>query len=265
MSLHDVTRDELVQQLHDLGVQCGAVLLVHTAFSKIRPIEGGPSGLIAALHDALGPSGTLVMPSMSWDDDHVFDPGTTPCPDMGVVAETFWRSGGVLRSGNPAAFAAIGPHAGRTTATHPIDPPHGLDSPVGRAYELDALVLLLGVGHDADTTIHLAENLAAVRYRREKYVTVLKDGVPARFEYGEIDHCCQNFRFMDRWLDERRLQRCGTVGHGEARLARSRDIVDVAVQRLRANETVFLHAKGDCEECDDAWRSLPTSADTTAS
>jgi len=261
MSSRSATRDELVRQPHDLGVQRGAVLLVHTAFSKIRPVEGGPSGPIAALRDALGPSGTLVMPGMSWDDDHVSDPRKTPCPEMGVVAETFWRSCSVLRSDNPGAFAAIGPHAGQITAAHPIDPPHGLNSPVGRAYGIDALVLLLGVGHSADTTIHLAENLAPVRYRREKYVTVLKDGMPARFEYREIDHCRSDFSLLDRWLDESRLQRRGTVGHAEARLARSRDIVDAAVRRLHANETVFLHARGACEECDDAWRRLTARAE----
>ena len=82
---------------------------------------------------------------------------------MGIVAETFWRSPDVLRSDSPHAFAAIGPRAKEITAAHPLDPPHGLNSPVGRAYELDAQVLLLGVGHYANTTIHLAENLAGVR------------------------------------------------------------------------------------------------------
>jgi hypothetical protein len=43
-----------------------------------------------------------------------------------------------------------------------------------------------------------------------------------------------------------------TVGHAEARLARSRDIVAAALQRLRENETVFLHAHGECDECDQA-------------
>ena len=215
-------------------------------------MEGGPSGLIAALRDALGPDGTLVMPSMSSDDDSLFDPKTTPCRDMGVVAETFWRSSGVLRGDSPHAFAAIGPRAEQITAAHPIDPPHGLNSPVGRAYKLDAQVLLLGVSHDANTTIHLAENLAGVRYRREKYVTILESGKPFRFEYREIDHCCQNFVFADHWLDGNRLQCHGMVGHGKARLARSRDIVNVVTERLRAKETVFLHPKGVCDECDDA-------------
>lgn len=256
MNLNSTSPDVLVRQLLDLGVEPGAVLLVHTAFSRIKRVEGGPSGLIAALRDTLGPDGTLVMPSMSSDDDNPFDPMTTPCPDMGIVAEAFWRSPGVLRSNSPHAFAAIGPHAVQITARHPIDEPHGLDSPVGRAYELDAQVLLVGVGHDANTTIHLAENLAGVRYRREKYVTILQDGKPVWLHYREIDHCCQRFPLVDGWLDDKQLQRRRQVGHGEARLARSRDIVKVVTEHLRAEETVFLHPRGVDDECDEARRSM---------
>lgn len=161
---------QLIQQILDIGVTPGGVLLVHCAFSKVKPIEGGPAGLITALETVLGPNGTLVMPSMTDDDDHPFDPRSTPCPGMGVVADTFWRLPHVLRSDSPHAFAARGPAAAMITAPHPVDVPHGLDSPVGRVYELDGQVLLIGVGHEANTTIHLAEYLAGVRYRRKKHV-----------------------------------------------------------------------------------------------
>jgi aminoglycoside N3'-acetyltransferase len=241
---------KLRSQLSDLGVQPGGVLVVHTAFSNIAPVDGGPEGLIAALREVLGPQGTLVMPSMSDDDEHPFEPRTTPCRSMGIVAETFWRTPGVLRSDSPHAFAAIGPQAGRILAPHPVDVPHGVDSPVGRAWELDAEVLLLGVGHDANTTIHLAENLASVRYGQKKYVTVMRDGQPTRVDYFEIDHCCAKFSLIDDWLDADGLQRRGPVGNGQARLARARDIVSAALIRLRQNETVFLHAPGECDECD---------------
>ena len=246
----------LTRQLLDLGVQPGGVLLVHTSFSKVGAVEGGPTGLIYALYTALGPNGTLVMPSMSYDDDHPFDKTKSHCAEMGITADTFWRLPGVLRSDNNHAFAAVGPQAERILAPHPIDIPHGLDSPVGRVYELDGQVLLLGIGHDADTTIHLCENMAGVRYRRDKYLTVLKDGKPIRFEYREIDHCCQNFSLVDGWLDERGLQKRGKVGNADARLIRSRDIVEIVTERLRQNETTFLHPKGVDEECDDAWASL---------
>jgi aminoglycoside N3'-acetyltransferase len=253
-----IPHPNLVHQLLTLGLQPGGVLLVHTAFSKVAPIEGGPLGLIAALRAALGPDGTLVMPSMSDDDEHPFDVTETPCHGMGVVAETFRKLPGVLRSENPHAFAAIGPRAEEITAPHPLDVPHGLDSPVGRVYEMDGQVLLLGVGHDADTTVHLAESLAGVRYRIPKYLTVLQDGLPVRFHYAETDHCCEGFALLDSWFEPGQ-QRRGTVGRAEARLIRSRDIVAAALSRLRENETVFLHPPGECEECDAARASLPAS------
>ena len=170
--------DTVVGQLRALGLAPGAVVVVHAAFSKVAPVEGGPNGLIDALERAVGTSGTIVMPSMSADDDEVFDPARSPCTGMGIVAETFWARPGVLRSDSPHAFAASGPRAAAITAAHPIEVPHGLDSPVGRVHELDGYILLLGVGHDADTTIHLAENLAGVRYRRQCRSLVMVDGTP---------------------------------------------------------------------------------------
>ena len=252
-----LTRGELVRQLLTLGVRPGDVLLVHAAFSRVRPVEDGPLGLIGALRTALGPNGTLVMPAMADDDVHAFDPATSPCHSMGIVADTFWRMPGVLRTDSPHAFAAEGPHAAAITRDQPVDVPHGPDSPVGRVHELDGKVLLLGVGHDADTTLHLAENLAGVRYRLQAVATVLVAGRVTRCHYEEVDHCCANFGLVDRWLDAAGLQRRGTVGHGEARLIRSRDLVRLAVARLQDDETVFLHPPGICGECDEARASLP--------
>jgi aminoglycoside 3-N-acetyltransferase len=256
MSHQPIRNSELTAQILELGVTPGAVLLVHTSFSKVGPVEGGPRGLIGALQAALGPDGTLVMPSMSDDDEHPFDPLSTPCLGMGVVADTFWRMPKVLRSDSPHAFAAFGPEAARITADHPLDVPHGLNSPVGRVYELDGKILMLGVGHDANTTVHLAEALAGVRYRREKSVMIIQAGQLTRYWYSETDHCCENFNFVDQWLDSETGQCRGRVGHGEARLAGSREVVAAVTARLRANETVFLHEPGVDNECDEARASI---------
>lgn len=58
-------------------------------------------------------------------------------------------------------------------------------------------MLLLGVGHEANTTIHVAESIAGVRHHAEKFVTVLLHGKPARLDYRETDHCCELFNLMD--------------------------------------------------------------------
>jgi aminoglycoside N3'-acetyltransferase len=175
---------------------------------------------------------------------------------MGIVADTFWRMPGVNRSDSPHAFAAVGPHAAEITAPHPVDVPHGLDSPVGRAYDLDAEVLLLGVGHDANTTVHLAENIAGVRYKLPKYATFIHDGQLVRHQYREIDHCCANFALLDSWLEARGHQQRGFIAGAPARLASARDIVAAALDQLRENETVFLHPRGVCSECDEARASM---------
>jgi aminoglycoside N3'-acetyltransferase len=252
-----IARDEIVAQLRDLGVQPGGVLVVHTAFSKVRPIEGGPVGLIDALRAALEPGGTLVMPSMCDDDEHPFDAKTFGCDWLGVVADTFWRLPGVLRSDSPHAFAAVGPRAAEITAPHPVDVPHGPDSPPGRVHALDGQILLLGVGHDANTTVHLGELMAGVRYRRRAHSTILRDGRPLRVEYGENDCCCERFALLDGWLDADGKQRRGVVGHAEARLARSRDVVAAVTTHLAADETAFLHPFGVDAECDEARASVP--------
>jgi aminoglycoside 3-N-acetyltransferase len=248
---------ELADQLRALGVAEGDVLLVHTSFRAVRPIEGGPGGLIVALRDALGPKGTLVMPSWTGSDEEPFDPATTRAsPDLGIVADTFWRLPGVQRSSHCFALAAIGPEAQRIVSGPLPLPPHIPLSPVGRLRDLNGKVLLIGVDHDADTVIHVAELLANVPYRVPKHITVLKDGLPARIEYRENDHCCQRFNLANEWLRARDLQSERPVGHAHARLARARNIVDVVIDQLRRDPLIFLHAPdAECAECDEARAS----------
>lgn len=180
----------LVAQLRALGVSAAPVVVVHSSLRAVGPVEGGPIGLIAAMRAALAPDATLVLPSMSDDDEHPFDTAPTPCTAMGVVADTFWRQPGVVRSDNPASSAAVGPLASVITAPHPIAPPHGIDSPVGRACALG----------------------------------------------GSVE---------------------GTVGYGHARLARTADVVRVAVEALSGDPFAFLHPRGaGWEDCDDAWASV---------
>ena len=211
---------------------------------------------------ALGPNGTLVLPSFTGDDDSPFDSAMTPAdPDIGVVPDVFWRLPDVRRSDHPFACAAYGLEAARIVADPIPFPPHKRESPVGRVHELDGKVLLLGVGHGENTTIHFAELEAGVPYRRPKHCTVLKDGEPVRIDYDENDHCCQRFALADDWMRERNLQSEGSVGYGTARLMRSRHLVATVVDRLTEEPLTFLHPRDTgCWECDDAWRSVGSGA-----
>jgi aminoglycoside N3'-acetyltransferase len=257
-TLEQFSKTEIADQLRALGVNKTAVLLVHTSFRAIRPVEGGPLGLIEAIRDVLGPSGTLVMPSFAGDDNKLFDPETTPAsPDLGIVADMFWRLPGVQRSNHCHAFAAIGPYA-RVITCDPLPlPPHIPASPAGRVHDLDGQVLLLGAGHDADTMLHLAELMVGVPYRVPKHCTVAQDGRAVRIDYEENDHCCERFSLADGWLRQNGLQSEARVGHAHARLARARDIVKAAVENLTRDRLAFLHPPdAGCAECDAARQSI---------
>lgn len=252
---------QVVGQLEALGVRRGGVLLVHTSYRAVRPVRGGPLGLIEALTTAVGERGTLVMPTMT-DGASIFDPAQTPTLDMGITAELFWRQPGVVRSTHPgASFAARGPAADAICAPQPLAPPHGPDSPVGRVWALDGQVLLLGVGHDANTTVHLAEVIADVPYQISHPCVVEVEGTPREVLIPETDHCCRGFARLDAWLRADGTQRDGPVGHARARLMRARDVVRVALGHLDRAPLVFLCGPSTgCAECDRARASLARAA-----
>ena len=254
---------EVIAQLQALGVTPGAVLLVHTSFRAVRPIEGGPEGLIRALQEAVGDTGTLVMPAMT-SGTEPFDPRRTPVDGMGITADLFWRQDGAMRSPHPgASFAARGPDAEHICAPHPLSPPHGPDSPVGRVHELDGSVLLLGVTHSENTTLHLAEAIASVPYSVSHPCVVVVDGAQQTIMIPETDHCCRRFTLADEWLDAAGLQRHGRVGAAHARLTRSRDIVALATAELARDPLIFLCPPfEDCAECDAARASIPAGGRT---
>ncbi|NUP12663.1 MAG: AAC(3) family N-acetyltransferase [Polyangiaceae bacterium] len=259
------TTAALVDQLVALGVRRGGTLLVHTSFRAVRPVEDGPLGLIAALRRAIGREGTLVMPTMT-DGESVFDPRSTPTDQMGITAELFWRSPGVLRSTHPGgSFAAEGPHAASICAPQPLAPPHGPDSPPGRVLELGGQVLLLGVTYGECTTLHVAESIANVPYSIEHPCVVEVDGVAESVMIPETDHCCRGFHKVDGWLGDRGLHHKGKVGNADATLADARDIVSVALDHLARQPLVFLCEPGaGCEECDLARSSVPAKRERTS-
>lgn len=126
-------------------------------------------------------------------------------------------------------------------------------------HALGGQVLLLGVGHGENTTLHVAEAIAEVpcSISHPCVVEIESDGVVRTVMIAETDHCCRGFGQMDDWLRERGLQREGPVGNGDARLCASRDVIAIAVAHLGADPLVFLCAADeDCEECDAARGSL---------
>src|SRR5215467_6186758 len=174
------TRESLANDLRQLGVMVGMTIIVHSSMSSLGWVSGGPVAMVQALMDVVTEAGTIVMPTQTgeysdpaqWENPPVpqawwqiiretmpaFDPLITPATFMGRTVEVFRTWPGALRSNHPiVSFAAWGRHAQYITAGHTLEYGLGEGSPLGRIYDLDGWVLLLGVGYDSNTSFHLAE------------------------------------------------------------------------------------------------------------
>ena len=105
-----ITRAHLVRQLLDMGAARRGAGGPHRLFQRCGRWKAWPEGLIAALREALGPAGTLVMPGMTEDDDHPFDPRQTPCSWPGRGRRYLLADAGRAALQQPA-FPAAGAQA----------------------------------------------------------------------------------------------------------------------------------------------------------
>ncbi len=178
--MQTVFKSDITGALKKLGLQRGDCVMVHTSLSRIGYVCGGAQTVIEALIETVGEEGTIMMPTQSWknldpetgvhwdadreDWDRIrenwpaYDRAITPANTMGAVAEMFRSWPGAVRSGHPArSVAAWGKHAEYLTENHDLSNIFGDTSPIGRLYQLDGKVLLIGVDYDKNTSLHLAD------------------------------------------------------------------------------------------------------------
>ena len=176
------TRASLAHDLGALGLSSGDIVMVHAAMSAVGPVLGGPDTMIAALRDAVGPTGTiLAYASCDGDYEDLLDAsgrvpaqwrGQVPAFDAkasravrlnGVLPEFLRTTPGALRSGNPgASVTALGAAADALTRDHPLDYGYGPGSPLARLVAAHGKVLMLGAPLDTMTLLHHAEHLACI-------------------------------------------------------------------------------------------------------
>lgn len=247
------TRGSLVADLRGLGVRAGGVVLMHSSLRSLGFVAGGPQAVVEALLEVLGAEGTLVVPTHTPDNTDPahwvsppvpeawwsvireeapgFDPALTPAGRaLGRLAELVRTWTGARRSSHPqVSFAALGARADEVVSGHRLDDGLGESSPLGAVYRLDGSVLLLGCGHERNTSMHLSEWRSPKAPRHVVGSSVrLPDGTAVWREWEDVDEDEGDFGQIGDAFEAAGGARVGTVGAATARLMSQRAVVDFA-------------------------------------
>ena len=256
------TVQSLASDLRALGVAAGDTVLMHSSARSLGFVAGGTQAVVQALLDALGPAGTLVVPTHTpdntdpgdWRNPPVpeawwpairlqapgFDRCRTPSRWMGVIAETVRTWPGALRSDHPqVSFAALGRQAAAVTGGHRLTDALGESSPLGAIYRLDGKVLLLGCGHDSNTSLHLAEWRQQSPPRAVTGASVRRaDGTSEWITWTDVVARTDDFEQIGAAFEVAVGLCTGEVGDADARLTPQRALVDFATDWMAAHRCV---------------------------
>ncbi|MCA0988737.1 aminoglycoside N(3)-acetyltransferase [Guptibacillus algicola] len=244
---HTIT--SLVDDFRGLGVKEGMTILVHSSLSSLGWVCGGPEAVIRALIESVGEEGTIVMPAQSagnsdpanWMNPPVpeswwqiiranmpaYCKDTTPTRGMGVIAELFRTMPGVKRSNHPTySFTAWGKQSDYILEEQPLEAGFGDRSPLAKIYELDGMVLMLGVGHDSNTSLHYAEHGIPNPPLQEKSAALIENGERVWKTFKEIDYDSDVFEQIGKEFEKSGDYYCMKIGKATCKLIEQRKIVD---------------------------------------
>jgi aminoglycoside 3-N-acetyltransferase len=267
-----VTQRDIQEAIRGLGVSRQAVCL-HSSLRSFGPVEGGPAAVVGAF---LCEGCTVLVPTFSsvfqlpppphlrferngWNygvtaspvqnPERVYSPQDLDIdPDMGAIpAEVVARTGRV-RGGHPLdSFTAVGPRASDLVARQtPMD----VYAPLAALARTGGAVLLIGVGLERMTLLHLAEKEAGrALFRRWANDT---RGLPAAVEVGG---CSEGFGRLEPYL--RPAMRRADVGQSIWTLLPAAEALTRAAEAIRADPQVTHCGVETCERCDDAVKGGP--------
>ena len=250
-----ITQSRLVTDLLAIGLNAGDIVIVHSSLSKIGWVIGDSTTVIEALMEVLTSDGTLVIPThstangepSSWnyppipedwwqvirDETPPYRPDITPTRGIGRIPEVFRKYPDVHRSNHPqVSFAAWGKHAQYITESHPVNQVYGENSPLGKAYELNAKVLLLGATHESNTSLHHAETRTSIDGFpwMDWSAAVLENGVRVWKTWKERNYSSDDFSFIGEAYEAEVNYEPTIIGQAISRLLPMRGLVDFAVQ-----------------------------------
>jgi aminoglycoside 3-N-acetyltransferase len=235
-----LTLDNLVSGFRDLGVQPGDTMLVHSSYKSFGPVDGGPQAAVDALEAALGPQGTLIMPTFNFDFNQgkPWDVRKTRSK-MGALTEIVRMDPRAKRVFHPFySFAILGKHAEMLGSLR-YKSAYERNSVFGKLRDLDGKIMVIGLSYNNSMTFfHHIEQMEGVDYRFLKQFT------------GEVTDengktYTDTFEMLVRDVDKGVMTMVDPMGAlmEEAGIIKSARIGEADVKLMKANEAYEFTAR----------------------
>lgn len=245
--------------LKGLGLDPAKPVIVHASLSAFGEVRGGAETLLGAL---LSVQPAVMMPAFTYKtmlvpedgpEDNAFSYGQGGDqnlmaefyrPDMpadrtmGVLAETLRKQPQARRSLHPIlSFTGIqvDHELGAQTMEDPL-------APIGVLAGRDGWVLLMGVNHTVNTSLHYAEKVAG----RKQFIRWALTAGGVR-ECPGFSGCSDGFEKAGVLLQD--LTRFARIGGAEIQALPLRAMVDRIVEIIHQDPNALLCDRQDCERC----------------
>lgn len=254
-----VTYREIIRGLQQLGLDNGSPVIAHASLSSFGEVRGGGEALLGAL-DAVAKS--LIMPTFTFTPNIIpeigpvdngieygsgqslnlmaefFRPDLPADKAMGIVPEILRKSPGASRSSHPL-LSFSGLHVEHALETQTLADPL---APIRVITEQGGWVLLLGVNHTRNTSIHYAEKLAG----RKQFIrwALTPEGI---VECPGFPGCSDGFQAIMPRLEV--VSRRVTIGKALVQAIPIKDLITAVVTLISEDPLSLLCNRPTCERC----------------
>ncbi len=256
-----LTKNDIIKHFVELGIKPGMVLEVHSSLSSFGYVVGGARVVVDALLELVGKEGTILMPLQGsvnsepsrWekppvqldlvkvirDNTPAYHKNNSDTFKMGAIVNNFHRRQGVEISAHPSVpFAAWGKHAKFLCNRQSLHFSLSEESPLARLYELRGSILLLGVGYDCCTMMHLGEYRSDCRPILLEGAAIEIDGHRVWKKYLDLELNKNDFNTIGEIIENLGEVQKVKIGDCDVKLFRA-DVASATTSQYLEKKTVY--------------------------
>lgn len=251
---------DVKEALDKLEIKLGSVIFIHSSLKKLGKCKDletyGLQGLLDQFLFAVGPDGTIVVPTFNFDfcQGKVFDSNSSPSVKMGAFCEFFRNHAASIRSNHPIqSVSSIGTHSQKITVCQISQSAFSDEGCFSNMLNLNADILFWGSGV-VESFFHIAEERAKVSYR---YWKRFNGGIKLDKQINniEVDFFARrrdmliepiiDINKIYHFLKTNNLILEHRLGTGHVMKCNSNDFVNSLYEKLLEDENFFLKSFSD--------------------